>query len=304
MHSAASLRLPLSLIAAAAFFVASPLWAQSGGNAPAKPDTPALPAEKPAEKPADKTPAKPQPFPSEPGRDALERDAVPYEQTHGPGESRLKVFPQTLFDGENLRPYERRWDSKSHALLGSWSVGAHSSWYFGGTAESRDGFDIGGRVRYGFIGADLSFLGITGRDDHGPRTQNVQAILSVRGTLDADMCEWLTLRPVLGWASVDSTNDRLDDDGMIGGIEADIFPYKPFALYLGAQSFQTKSGLGWVHDLHAAIGVFPLMFVSRSESNNDQQVYPEIRIGWRRIESSKGGFLSISAFEVTLAVEF
>lgn len=188
------------------------------------------------------------------------------------------VFPQTLFDGEHLRPYERRGDDKRYAILGSWAVDARFGLMMAESGKSRDGWDARARVRFGFVGAEFSFTSLDQDDASGPSPQTLEDIASLRLTFDLDFTENFTLRPVLGWASLDHDADAFDDDTVCFGAEWEILPLRPISLEGSLVGFRSPAAGTTFWDGYIGIGIYPMAL-----SSEPQSWWPVVRVGMRRI---------------------
>lgn len=251
------------------------------------PETPApeqpAPVQPAPEHPAAVPEKAPEPArPTRPARkefdESLSEDAVKHPTVQKYGYRETTVFPQSLFDGEHLRPYERRGDDKQFALLGSWSLDARAAFMIGSGSGSRDGMDLHGRVRFGFVGADLKFTHLDDSDGNGPTPQTLEDILSLRLTFDLDFTEQFTMRPLIGWASLDHDNDTFDDDVVTFGSEFELSPMRPLTIEASLVGFHSPAANTTFWDGYFGIGIYPLTI-----SDEPPTFWPSLRVGIRRI---------------------
>ncbi len=230
--------------------------------------------------------------------DQFEQDAVKADNPRQYGYKRNTVFPQSLFSGEHLRPYERRGDVKRYALMGTWSIDARASCLMRFSDRSRNGYDLFGRLRFGPAGIDFRHTSFDDEDKNGTTIQSLESIFSVRLTADLDISHMLVVRPVFGWSKLDHNPSNRDDDAFCYGAELELFPLKPLTFNFGYLAYQSNKIGSTTHDLSASIGILPLLLTNSDEYPS---VHPELRIGIRRLIGKRD---SIATTGITIELGF
>ena len=216
---------------------------------------------------------------------------VTYAPKPGPTRKRNVTFPESLFDGEHLHPYEHPFDLKRTALLGSWSVEPGVFVGYGvGSEDEGFGLDFQGRVKYGVFGIDANFM-LTDFDD-----TPMISILAGRGILDLDIYHWLNVRPMLGLFQMDFDNQP-NDHGALIGIETEIWPMQPLTFGASFQAYLPEER-NVIRDAFLYVGIIPTLF-----GDTQPKWFPELRVGWRRIVGSRGT-INDNMIVLQLALEF
>lgn len=277
----------LGLMAAPALVGQNETPPETPPETPAAPNGGGAPSESQPSKPSESAPAEGEPSgddqAAKPKRveldEHLTRDAL---KADNPGKYSYKsnvVFPQTLFDGEHLRAYERRGDNKAHAKLGSWSLDFRAAAMIAATDNSRDGWEARGRARFGPFGMHVGFTTLSSETSGGATgTQSLEDVFSLGFSLDLDFTEWFVARPVIGWTSLDHDDDRWDDDVVAYGIEFDFFPLKPFTIETSYLAYRSTAIDSTIHDGFIGVGFLPMLLMEENPT-----IHPMVRVGWRRI---------------------